>query len=64
MIRRTTLHGPEIPRDSAINEPITPYEKGVKFLCPNCGKAEIWRSWRARKMGIVYRCPVCGFEGP
>jgi len=43
---------------------VAPYEKGVSFNCPNCGKVVIWRCYRCRIQGVPYRCPSCGFEGP
>ncbi|MEM0438645.1 MAG: zinc finger domain-containing protein [Sulfolobales archaeon] len=43
---------------------VTPYEKGVSFPCPNCGKTVIWRCYRCRAQGIPYKCPNCWFEGP
>lgn len=36
----------------------------TSFLCPNCGKATIVRSKKARELVIKYTCPECGFEGP
>jgi len=61
---RPLLYGPDVPICSSCGKPIKPYERGVHFLCPNCGKAEIWRDWLCRKTGNPYTCPVCGFEGP
>ncbi|MDO8481322.1 MAG: zinc finger domain-containing protein [Nanoarchaeota archaeon] len=34
------------------------------FPCPKCGKQQIVRSSRARKLAIPYTCPGCGFIGP
>ena len=59
-----TMYGPSTPTCTSCNRNVKPYERGVRFLCPNCGKAEIWRCERCRKMGNTYVCPVCGFEGP
>ena len=39
-------------------------EKGVRFVCPNCGKGVIIRTNKERKMGVKWICPSCGFEGP
>ena len=58
------IHGPEVLRDTSTNWGLVPGEHGVEFPCPNCGSAVIVRSYKARKLGITYRCPVCGFEGP
>ncbi|RLG88764.1 MAG: RNA-binding protein [Thermoprotei archaeon] len=43
---------------------VGPSDKGVSFLCPNCGAILIWRCRFCRKNVIPYRCPNCGFEGP
>jgi len=34
------------------------------FKCPNCGEVEIVRCQRCKRMGLKYKCPKCGFEGP
>lgn len=36
----------------------------VRFKCPNCGKEEITRCMKCRKIVAKYRCKACGFEGP
>ncbi|NQV09000.1 hypothetical protein HQ529_04070 [Candidatus Woesearchaeota archaeon] len=36
----------------------------ARFMCPNCGKAEITRTKHARALATPYKCPSCGFEGP
>ncbi len=36
----------------------------VIFSCPNCGRALIVRCKDCRLLGVKYKCPVCGFEGP
>jgi len=36
----------------------------VKFECPNCGKKEIVRCERCKKLSVPYTCSECGFEGP
>jgi predicted RNA-binding Zn-ribbon protein involved in translation (DUF1610 family) len=41
-----------------------PKEKAVVFKCPNCGKVEIIRCNKCRKMSVPYVCPICGFQGP
>ncbi|MEO2154504.1 MAG: zinc finger domain-containing protein [Nanoarchaeota archaeon] len=37
--------------------------RATKFPCPECGTI-IVRCGKCRKMGIPYKCPNCGFEGP
>ncbi|MGC8565352.1 MAG: zinc finger domain-containing protein [Thermoplasmata archaeon] len=39
-------------------------EGSVIFKCPNCGEYTIGRCRNCREMGIKYKCPKCGFEGP
>ncbi|MHC1635322.1 MAG: HVO_2753 family zinc finger protein [Candidatus Methanospirareceae archaeon] len=34
------------------------------FPCPNCGQSEIRRCAKCRKQSNLYRCEICGFEGP
>jgi hypothetical protein len=46
------------------NWTLAPLERGVEFVCPNCGRTSIIRNYKARKLGISYKCPACGFEGP
>jgi hypothetical protein len=36
----------------------------VTFKCPNCGKVEIYRCSRCRRLSNEYVCPKCGFKGP
>jgi len=36
----------------------------ARFLCPNCGKAEILRTKNERQIVTKYTCPECGFVGP
>ena len=36
----------------------------VRFLCPNCGKAEIIRCSTCKALSRKYKCPSCGFVGP
>jgi hypothetical protein len=36
----------------------------VRFKCPNCGKEEIIRCMKCRKIVAKYKCKSCGFEGP
>lgn len=45
--------------DKIINE-----AGSITFNCPNCGKAEISRSRKARELSKEYTCPNCGFVGP
>lgn len=54
----------KLPVCTSCGRPITPYERGVRFKCPNCGKITIWRCAKCRKLGNLYVCPNCGFEGP
>jgi len=53
-----------VPICSSCNRPITPWERGVAFRCPNCGEVIIWRCSKCRKMSVEYKCPKCGFVGP
>ena len=34
------------------------------FPCPKCGKHQMVRGSKARKLAIPYTCPACGFVGP
>ena len=36
----------------------------VIFLCPQCGKERIKRTFHERQLGTKYRCNSCKFEGP
>ncbi|MEM1508790.1 MAG: zinc finger domain-containing protein [Thermofilaceae archaeon] len=54
----------KIPLCSSCHKPIAPYERGVRFRCPNCGEVEIWRCEKCRKQCNTYQCPKCGFAGP
>jgi len=36
----------------------------TRFKCPKCGKQEIIRCERCRRLGVRYKCEKCGFEGP
>ncbi len=54
----------EMPVCSSCNRPIAPYERGIKFYCPNCGESIIWRCPKCRKLVVPYKCVKCGFEGP
>ena len=49
---------------TSCNTKITNQEGTVRFLCPNCGEFEIVRCGRCRRLGMKYKCPNCGFEGP
>ncbi|MCD6226365.1 MAG: DUF1610 domain-containing protein [Candidatus Aenigmarchaeota archaeon] len=39
-------------------------DKFVRFMCPNCGKEEIFRCSRCRIFSNPYVCKKCGFQGP
>ena len=39
-------------------------DKFVKFKCPNCLKAYIYRCSRCKRLSNEYECPKCGFVGP
>lgn len=52
------------PVCSSCGRLVTPLEKGVRFLCPNCGSVTLWRCRICRSLGVKYACPKCGFEGP
>lgn len=39
-------------------------EGTTRFMCPNCGKAEIIRCKACKKIGAKYKCPTCNFSGP
>lgn len=54
----------EMPVCSSCGRPIHPREKAVSFYCPRCGEVLIWRCYRCRRLGVTYKCPKCGFEGP
>ncbi len=58
------LYGPTVEYDTSTNEPVAPFEKAVKFVCPRCGQYTVIRTQKSRKLGITYKCPICGFEGP
>jgi len=46
-------------------EPLPQLPAGTtRFDCPQCGKHEIIRTLRARKMAVKYTCPSCDFSGP
>ena len=63
--RKISMEEPaKVPRCISCNRPIVPWERGVAFLCPNCGEVVIWRCESCRKMGVEYKCPKCGFVGP
>ncbi|MEM1597228.1 MAG: zinc finger domain-containing protein [Pyrobaculum sp.] len=63
-IRGAKFHGPAPPSDSTTNWVLAPLERGVTFVCPNCGRTTVVRSYRSRKLGVSYKCPECGFVGP
>ncbi|MFQ6084720.1 MAG: zinc finger domain-containing protein [Candidatus Bathyarchaeia archaeon] len=53
-----------MPNCTSCNKPIKPWEKSVRFSCPNCGEVTIRRCERCRLFSRGYRCPKCGFRGP
>lgn len=62
--RRISIQTPaKLPVCVSCHRPIMPWEKAVVFPCPKCGHP-IWRCAKCRKMGVPYKCPNCGFEGP
>jgi len=54
----------KLPICSSCGRLIPPFEKGVRFKCPNCGEATLWRCKLCRKLMNPYICPRCGFRGP
>ncbi|MEB3757617.1 MAG: zinc finger domain-containing protein [Desulfurococcales archaeon] len=54
----------ETPVCTSCGRIIHPGDRATSFVCPNCGKIVIWRCARCRSLGVKYKCPVCGFEGP
>ncbi|MFZ8801119.1 MAG: zinc finger domain-containing protein [Candidatus Nanopusillus sp.] len=36
----------------------------VRFICPNCGQGVIIRSNKEKKLGLEWKCLVCGYTGP
>lgn len=36
----------------------------TKFKCPKCGKQDIIRCERCRRLGVKYICESCKFSGP
>ncbi len=62
--RKISIYSPsKLPVCVSCHRLILPWEKAVVFPCPKCGKP-IWRCAKCRKMGVPYKCPHCGFEGP
>jgi predicted RNA-binding Zn-ribbon protein involved in translation (DUF1610 family) len=49
---------------TSCNRQITQEGRAVKFPCPSCAKAELWRCEKCRKVSNPYTCPNCGFAGP
>ncbi|MFI5449279.1 MAG: zinc finger domain-containing protein [Candidatus Bathyarchaeia archaeon] len=43
---------------------ILPGEGAVKFSCPSCGEAALWRCEKCRMFPRPYRCVKCGQSGP
>jgi len=54
----------KLPVCTSCNKPIAPFERAVRFKCPNCGAIIIWRCEKCRKLVNTYTCPNCGFVGP
>lgn len=54
----------KIPVCTSCGKEITPREHATHFICPNCGEEIIWRCESCRVLGITYKCPKCGWEGP
>jgi len=36
----------------------------TRFKCPKCGKVEIIRCKKCKKLSSKYKCSACEFEGP
>lgn len=53
-----------MPACTSCNRLIKPWERSVKFPCPNCGEVTIWRCEKCRLFARDYRCPKCGWRGP
>ncbi|MCS7105360.1 MAG: zinc finger domain-containing protein [Thermofilaceae archaeon] len=53
-----------VPICTSCRRPISPFTRGVRFRCPNCGEVEMWRCEKCRKQSNPYTCPKCGFIGP
>jgi len=49
---------------SSCHKRLTNMQGAAKFMCPNCGKAEIIRCRHCREIAATYTCPECGFTGP
>jgi len=49
---------------SSCKTKITNLEGVARFKCPNCGKVEIIRCKKCRKIASKYSCPDCSFSGP
>ncbi|MDT7864791.1 MAG: zinc finger domain-containing protein [Thermoproteota archaeon] len=54
----------KLPKCSTCNRIIPPYERAIKFPCPNCGGSIIVRCQKCRKLVNTYTCVKCGFQGP
>jgi len=63
-IRGAKLYGPSPPSDTMTNWTLAPLERGVEFVCPNCGRTSIIRNYKARKLGISYKVPCLRLRGP
>ncbi|MDT7892364.1 MAG: zinc finger domain-containing protein [Thermoproteota archaeon] len=56
--------GIQLTKCTSCKRIIPPYERAVKFPCPNCGGSIIVRCEKCRKLVIQYTCVKCGFKGP
>ena len=54
----------ELPICSGCNRHIMPNDKSVKFDCPECGAALLWRCQSCRESATTYTCKSCNFSGP
>ena len=53
-----------LPTCSDCHRYIMPYDKSVKFNCPNCSVDLIWRCQSSRQAVRDYTCFSCNFQGP
>jgi len=49
---------------SSCKTPVANMKGAIKFMCPSCGKTEIWRCAHCREIAARYNCQECGFSGP
>jgi Zn-ribbon RNA-binding protein len=50
-------------RCTSCNASLTNDNGSTGFKCPECGKEDVQRCGKCRKLGTKYICK-CGFEGP